>query len=180
MQKINWKGLVDGIGKTLRRRAPEVLTGVGIAGMMTTTVLAVKATPEAIRRIEARKKAEHHQKLTAVQTVQTAWKCYIPAGVTGVVSVTCLIGASVTNGRRNAALATAASLAETSLREYRSKVVETIGEKKEEAILDAVDRERMEKNPPSLNSNGLPDRHRALTRRSVDGTIRMRRRCDLQ
>lgn len=144
MQKIDWKRIGNEIGRTIHRRSPEILTGIGIAGMITTTVLAVKATPEAMRRIEARKRRENHKNLTAMQTVQAAWKCYIPAGVTGSVSVACLIGASVTNGRRNAALATAASLAETSLREYRSKVVETIGPRKEEGILDSIDRDRVQ------------------------------------
>ena len=156
MAKINWKGLGDNILKTLKRKSPEILTGIGIGGMVTTTVLAVKATPEALRRIEAKKKEEHHKKLTAIQTIQATWPCYIPAGVTGTVSVACLIGASVANGRRNAALATAASLAETSLREYRAKVIETIGEKKETAILDAIDRDRVEKNPPKPSTNELP------------------------
>lgn len=156
MRKIDWKGVGNSILRTLKRKSPEILTGVGIGGMVTTTVLAVKATPEAMRRIEARKKEERHKKLTAIQTVQAAWKCYIPAGVTGTVSVACLIGASTLNGRRNAALATAASLAETSLREYRAKVVETIGEKKETAILDAIDRDRVERNPPPASTSELP------------------------
>lgn len=153
MQKIDWKGLADSIGRTIRRKGPEILTGIGIGGMITTTVLAVKATPEAMRRIERRKKEEHHKKLTVVQTVQAAWVCYIPATVTGVVSTACLIGASTMNGRRNAALATAYSLAENTLREYRGKVVETIGEKKEGAILDAIDRDRVERTPVPPNND---------------------------
>lgn len=147
MQKIDWRGLADNVSRTIRRKCPEILTGIGIGGMITTTVLAVKATPEALRRIEKKKREEHHKKLTAKQTVQATWKCYIPATVTGSVSVACLIGASAVNGRRNAALATAYSLAENSLRDYRSKVVETIGEKKEEAIRDAIDRDRVERTP---------------------------------
>jgi hypothetical protein len=134
---------------TLKKHSPEILTGVGIAGMLTTTVLAVKATPEAMRRIEKKKRDEDHKTLTAVQTVQASWKCYIPAAVTGVMSTACLIGASTLNGRRNAALATAYSLSETALHEYRDKVVETIGEKKEEAIRESIDKDRVERNPPS-------------------------------
>ena len=149
MQVIKWIG--DNILPTLKKRSPEILTGIGIGGMITTTVLAVKATPEATRRIEERKRAEHHKKLTVAQTIQTTWKCYIPAGVTGIASITCLIGASAVNYRRNAALATMASIAESSLREYRSKVVETIGEKKETAILDAIDKDRVQNNPPPAN-----------------------------
>ena len=38
-----------------KKRSPEILTGIGIAGMITTTVLAVKATPKAIQLIEEEK-----------------------------------------------------------------------------------------------------------------------------
>ena len=162
MRKINWRGFAENVGRTLRRRSPEILTGVGISGMIVTTVLAVRATPEALRRIERKKKEEHHRELTMMQTVQATWVCYIPAGITGTVSVACLIGASAVNGRRNAALATAYGLAENTLRDYRAKVVETIGENKESAILDAIDRDRVEKNPPPANPETLPTTEGAI------------------
>lgn len=59
----------------------------------------------------------------------------------------CLIGASSTNLRRNAALATAYTLSESTLKEYQEKVVETIGEKKEQSIRDSVSKDKMVKNP---------------------------------
>lgn len=149
MFNFDWSGLSQRAIVSFKKHSPEILTGVGIAGMLTTSVLAVKATPEALRRIEKKKRDENHKKLTAIQTVQAAWKCYIPAAITGVTSTACLIGASALNGRRNAALATAYSLSETALREYKEKVIETIGEKKENAIRDSVDKERIERNPPS-------------------------------
>lgn len=148
MIKVNWKEVWNGAARAIRRKSPEILTGIGISGMITAAVLAVKATPEAMRRIEEKKKAEGTDRITKAQAVQAAWKCYIPSGTVGAVSVSCLIGASALNGRRNAALAAAAKIAESSLREYRGKVIETVGEKKESAILDAVDRERIERDPP--------------------------------
>ena len=59
----------------------------------------------------------------------------------------CLVGASSTNFRRNAALATAYTLSESTLKEYQEKVVETIGEKKERDIREQVAKEKMVKNP---------------------------------
>lgn len=162
MRKFDWRGTVDQIGRTLKRKSPEILTGVGIGGMITTTILAVRATPEALRRIERKKLEEKHKKLTAMQTIQAAWVCYIPSGVIGTVSVACLIGASAVNGRRNAALATAYSLAQDTLRDYRGKVIEAVGEKKEESILDAMDRERVERNPPPENPELLPTTEGAI------------------
>lgn len=131
----------------ISRHSPEILTGIGIAGMVTTTVLAVRATPKALKLIEAEKEKEQIDKLTAAETVKATWKCYIPAAVTGVTSIACLIGASSVNARRNAALATAYKLSETALDEYKEKVIETIGEKKEKTVREKVDEKQLEKHP---------------------------------
>lgn len=132
-------------------RSPEILTGIGIAGMITTTVLAVKATPKAMSLIEDKKNEEWADELSPLDVVKVAWKPYIPAIVTGAVSVACIVGASSVNAKRNTALATAYKLSETALTEYREKVVETIGEKKEQIVRDKVAEERVKKNPVSKN-----------------------------
>lgn len=130
-----------------RKHSPEILTGIGIAGMVTATVMAVKATPKALILIEEKKNENHIEKLSTVDTVKTAWKPYIPAAVTGTLSVACLIGASSVNARRNTALATAYTLSESALKEYQEKVIETIGEKKEQTVREAVAREHIERTP---------------------------------
>jgi ribosomal protein L9 len=130
--------------------SPEILTGLGIGGMITTTVLAVKATPKALTLIKDKQEElypDSTQKLTPAQTIKVTWKCYIPAAVTGVTSIACLIGASSVNARRNAALATAYNLSTTALSEYKEKVLETVGEKKEQTIRDKVAEERIKKEP---------------------------------
>lgn len=144
MNKANLAKIASNLKFSLVKHSPEILTGIGIAGMLATTVLAVKATPKALRHIETAKE-EKQDDLTPVETVKTCWKCYIPATVTGVTSVACLIGGARVSNKRNAALAAACTLSETALREYREKVVETIGEKKEQVVRDAVAKERIEK-----------------------------------
>lgn len=134
---------------SLSKHSPEILMGMGIAGMITTTVLAVKATPKAIHLVEEKKKELDVEKLTPVETVKTAWKCYVPAAVTGVASVGCLIGSNSVSARRHAALATAYRLSESAYSKYRDKVVETIGEKKERTVRDKVSEEQVKENPVS-------------------------------
>ena len=151
MNKPNLENAFKSVRLFTSKHTPEILTGIGIAGMVTTTVLAVKGTPKALKLIEMKKEEEGIDKLTALETVKTTWKCYIPAAVIGTASIACLVGASSVSMRRNAALATAYKLSETALTEYREKVVETIGEKKEQVIQEQVDKERLEKNPVSKN-----------------------------
>lgn len=131
----------------IKKHSPEILTGIGIAGMITTTVMAVRATPKALILIEERKEEIGAEKLEVVDVVKTTWFCYIPAAITGTLSIACLIGASSVNARRNAALATAYTLSESALKDYQGKVVEMFGEKKNEAVKDAVAKDKVEKNP---------------------------------
>ena len=134
---------------SLSRHSPEILMVIGITGMITTTVLAVKATPKAIRLMEERKNELEVESLTPVETVKATWKCYIPAAISGATSVACLIGSHSVNARRNAALAAAYKLSETAFSEYREKVVETIGEKKERVVRDKVSEKQIKDNPVS-------------------------------
>ena len=134
---------------SLSKHSPEILIGIGIAGMLTTTILAVKATPKALRLIEEKKKELDVDKLPPVETVKATWKCYVPAAVTGAASVACLIGSNSVNAKRKAALATAYKLSESAFADYREKTFETVGEKKEKTIRDKVSKEQVEKNPVS-------------------------------
>lgn len=140
---------VRNVKLSLSKHSPEILIGFGITGMITTTVLAVKATPKALKLIEDRKQELEVDSLTPVETVKTTWKCYVPAAITGAVSTACLIGSHSVNAKRNAAIATAYKLSETAFSEYREKVVETIGEKKEKSVRDKVSEEVIKKNPVS-------------------------------
>jgi hypothetical protein len=142
----------------ITKHSPEILTGVGIAGMITTTVLAVKATPKAMALIEEAERKKHvdihgdyhdigKEPLTKLEVVKAAWKPYVPAAITGVLSTTCLIGASATNYKRNAALATAYQVVSTTLADYKEQVVETIGEKREKTIREKVAQKQVDRMP---------------------------------
>ena len=147
MDKGSIKHFINGVKKGTTKHAPDILTGIGVATMFGTVVLAVKATPAALELIEEAKQEKKVDKLTPVETVQATWKCYIPAAISGAVSVGCIIGANSVNARRSAALATAYTLSETAFNEYRDKVKETIGEKKETEVRKSVARDKVKQAP---------------------------------
>jgi hypothetical protein len=164
MFKLNTSKAIKNLKSIMKKHSPEILTGIGIAGMISTTVMAVRATPKALILIEEEKRNINYDiledakksgnndcvkvtKLEIVDVIRVTWKCYIPTVITGTASVMCIIGASSVNTRRNAALATAYSLSESAFKEYREKVVENIGDKKEQTIKDAIAKEKIEKNP---------------------------------
>ena len=124
--------------KFLGKHSPEILTGIGITGMITSTVLAVKATPKALTLIDRKKKELQVDELTALEMVKTVWKPYLPSTGLIISSTACIILASRVNYKRNAALATAYSISERTLLRYRDKVIDTLGETKERKIRDEI------------------------------------------
>lgn len=162
MNKIDLSKFANSVRGVIQKRTPEILTGVGIAGMLTTTILAVKATPKALIMIEEAKRAQEIDKLKPIEVIKTTWKCYIPSVITCGASIACLVGASSVNMRRNAALATAYEISKTALTEYRDKVVETIGEKKEQTIRDKIAEEHIDKNPVSKGDVIITDKGNTL------------------
>ena len=69
MNKPNFSKIAKDAKRVLSKHSPEILTGIGLAGMITSTVLAVKATPKALKRIEEAKE-EKGEELTKVETVK--------------------------------------------------------------------------------------------------------------
>lgn len=169
MNKPDLSALVKSVRTGMKRHTPEILTGVGIAGMVTTTVMAVRATPKALILIEEKKEEIDVDELTAMETVKTAYKCYIPAAITGAASVACLVGASSVNARRNAALAAAYTLSESTLKDYQEKVIETIGEKKEKSVRDAIAKDKMEKDPVTNREVLITGKGKTLCYDAVSG-----------
>lgn len=147
MNKQTLSKFVRDMRLSVSKHSPEILMGMGIAGMITTTIVAVRATPKAIQLMEEKKRELEVEKLPPVEVVKATWKCYVPAAVTGVASVACLIGSNSVNAKRNAALATAYKLSETAFTEYREKVVETIGDKKEKVVRDKISEQQIKDNP---------------------------------
>lgn len=158
------KNFIKGVRIGFDKHSPEILIGLGIASAITSTVLAVKATPKAMELLaEAEKENINRQTkegvpgpevkngLPTMQVVKTAWKCYIPAAISGAASVAFLLGSNSVHARRNAAIATAYKLSETALTDYKKEVIETIGEEKAKLIQDKVAQKHVDEHPVSNN-----------------------------
>ncbi len=111
----------------LKRNSSTILTCIGAAGVVGTSVLAVKATPKAVALLEMAKE-EKGEDLTALEIVQTAGPSYIPALIVGASTIACIFSANALNKRQQAALMSAYALMDSSYKEYRAKVEELYGE----------------------------------------------------
>ena len=131
----------------IMKHSPDILIGMGITGMVSSTILAVKATPKAMTLIEEKKKELKTEKIPAGELAKIVGKCYSFATASGVLGVVCIVGGCSVKNKRNAAIAAAYSLSESSFKTYQEKTLEHIGEKKEQVIREAVAKEAINKVP---------------------------------
>lgn len=134
------------IGRFLNDNSPAILTGIGVAGTVGTTVLAVRATPRALRDIMD-EESQRVEELTWQEKVRLTWVHYVPATATGLATISAIVGAQSINQRRQAALMGVYALTETAFREYREKTVEHVGERDEQKIRDQIAMDSIENNP---------------------------------
>lgn len=136
---------LNSISRLTKDNSPTILSAVAIGGVIATAILAAKATPKAIEKLEDVDPAD---KILKRQIVAETWKFYIPAGMSAAATIACIIGANKIGIRRQAAVAAAYTLVDTSFREYKDHVLQEIGEAKERKIHDKIMIDRMENNPP--------------------------------
>jgi hypothetical protein len=140
--------------RILKNHSPAILSGLAVAGVIGTVVLAVKATPDAQNEITkaATDKSEQGEplaELTNLEIVTAAWRCYVPAALVGGATIACVIGANLAGARQKTALIGAYTLADTALRNYKDEVLKQFGPNKEQKVVDEIQRRRLDETPVS-------------------------------
>lgn len=125
----------------LKRNASTILTCVGGIGVVATTVVAVKATPKALRLIEEAKE-EKGEELTKLEVANVAGPVYIPAVLIGAATIVAIFGANVLNKRQQIALMSAYALVDSSYKDYKKKVEELYGEDADRAVRNSIAEDR--------------------------------------
>lgn len=142
------QGLMKDATSYLVKHSAGILTGCGIAGVITTAVMAVKATPKALDDISIAEEAKG-EPLTKIEIIKATWKNYVPATAIGGATIGCFVGAQSINARKQLALATLYTVTNDNFKTYREAVDEKIGEKKAKEIKDEAARRSLESNPIS-------------------------------
>ena len=139
----------------LQKSSPNLLFGVGVAGVVVTAVLASKATLKVEKVLDQHEAnmnvidaaqikvdtkgapiytAEDAQKdkvLVFMKTGGELVKLYAPAIVTGIVTIACLTKSHNMLNERNAGLAAAYAIVDKGFKEYRKRVEQSLGKEKD-------------------------------------------------
>ena len=140
----------------VQKHSPEILAGVGVVGVVASTVMACKATMklndileesketrDKIREVESNPRYEEQYShedakkdlvINYTQTAMKVAKLYAPAVILGSASLGCLLASNDILRKRNAALSAAYMTVDKSFKEYRQRVVDRFGEEVEKEI----------------------------------------------
>lgn len=149
--------IIKKTGATIIRSAPTILSGLGVAGFVATTIMAVRATPKALRILEDERELRqreaneqaaadypdemtfpHPEELTKAEIFRLVWKCYIPVAITGAATITCILGSNVLNRKQQASLASAFALVNRSYHDYKGEVKKRYGVEAHQEILKSL------------------------------------------
>ena len=140
------------VGFKFKKHSPEILIVAGVAGIITSTVMACKATMKVNDIVEETKDTidtihnsvnkglhtsdgeEYTQEVAnkdlAIVYAQTGLKfvkLYGPSVMLGIASIGCIVGSHHILRKRNVALAAALTAMETSFKEYRGRLIDRFG-----------------------------------------------------
>jgi len=145
----------------LNDNSASILTGVGVAGVITTSVLTGKAVLKADELIDnehlkrsivaKREAAENgHGKmefLTNQEKLKLTWMAFIPPIIAGTTTILAIVLANRLASKEIAALAAAYTISDKALQEYKEKVVEKLGPGKAQAYHDEIIQKQITENP---------------------------------
>lgn len=156
MNKVALRSNVNNVGRWINHHSPKILTLLGITSGISAAIMAVKVTPKYQYELE-KLHVDELNKLTSermekkklyLEELKIFAKNYGPAVGVGVVSCASVLSAQHINSKRIAGLATAYKLSESALKEYQTKVIEKVGEKKAESIKKELLEEKLAKEHP--------------------------------
>lgn len=141
----------------IKANSTVILTGVGVAGTVATAYLTGRATfraaeiireeqenqPEIVIRDDDTGTVITKKELGTLEKAQLVWPHYIPAVVMGAITITSIIVSHKISANKIAALVVASGISDRALNEYKQKVIEKFGERKEMDIRDEIAQDRV-------------------------------------
>jgi len=152
------------VGVLLRRtqklamdNSPVILSGVSISGVITTAYLASRASFSAARvinRVEHETGTADTVKQRLKERIPLVWKFYIPATISGAATIACIVGGTKASMTKTAVAYSLLGASEKTFSEYKEKVVEQLGAKKEETIREEIARDKVRNGPEGIIVTG--------------------------
>lgn len=134
------KNILQIIGKTADKNAPTILAGLAGVGVVITTILAAEGGIKAYKVI---KEEEEKKELSMPEKIVKAAPEYIPAVISGGLTIAAILMSNHVNKKRILALTGALAMTTEKMTSYQDKVKALLGEKTDKKVVDEVNKEKV-------------------------------------
>lgn len=162
---MEMKKIINKVKFNVVKHSPEILMGLGIAGVITSTVLACRSTLKVqeildykeenmnnIKEVLAEGKEDYTEEdarkdktIIMTTTAIRLMKLYVPSVIIGAGSIACLLESHNVMRNRNAGLAAALAATTESFKQYRERVTEKYGDEVDKEMRYGIKKEKKEK-----------------------------------
>lgn len=105
----------------LKKHSTLVMTAAASAGVVVTTVLAIKATPKAMKLLN-RAEIRKGDKLTVIEKIKYGWSPYIYCGISGISTIACIASIEYLNHKKQISIVSAYTILQQSFEQYRGNI----------------------------------------------------------
>lgn len=138
--------VIDNVKEYVTNNSPAILTGLGVAGIVSTAYLSARSGYQHGFK-DAKRNDDYLEDTTMAEKIKLSWTFYIPPAIVVTLATASVIASHGIHTRRNAALVGLYSVTERAFAEYKEKVLSTVGKSKEQTIRDEVTKDALDANP---------------------------------
>ena len=162
---MEMKKIINKVKFNVVKHSPEILMGLGIAGVITSTVLACRSTLKVQEILDYKEEnmnnikevlsegredyteedARKDKTIIMTTTALRIMKLYAPSVIIGAGSIACLLQSHNVMRNRNAGLAAALAATTESFKQYRERVTEKYGDEVDKEMRYGIKKEKKEK-----------------------------------
>ena len=149
---MNMTQMSGAFGKGVKANSPLILSVAAGIGVLTTAYLTGIASYQAAKVIKAKEDVDGtptDRKQRLIERTKLVWKLYIPAGISGVTTIGAIVGANKVSSNKTLAATSALAFTERAYADYRDKIIEEYGSRKDQAIRDQVISNQVKESAPS-------------------------------
>ena len=163
--KFEIKNMINKVKFNVVKHSPEILMGIGIAGVVTSTVLACRSTLKVkdiledketnmnnVKEVLAEGREDYTEEdarkdktIIMTTTAIRIMKLYAPSVIIGAGSIACLLESHNVMRNRNAGLAAALAATTESFKQYRERVTSKYGDEVDKEMRYGIKKEKKEK-----------------------------------
>lgn len=148
---MTFSQLTSNIRAGVKENSSIILSVAAGVGTISTAILAANAgykAAEVLVPIEWKEGTHSNPRQRFMERAKVVWKLYIPCGISAGATIACIAAVKRVDAKKTLAAQTALAVTQHAYHEYREKVIEELGEKKDQKLLAKVAEDRVNNNPP--------------------------------